>query len=57
MFAGIKIVVELPACNAEKTLRKAYDEIADQRVAFEERAGVVTMSHPDYQRTLRSVVM
>jgi glycosyltransferase involved in cell wall biosynthesis len=32
MFAGKKIVVVLPAYNAEKTLRKTYDEIMDQRI-------------------------
>lgn len=32
MFAGKKIVVVLPAYNAEKTLRKTYDEIMDQHI-------------------------
>lgn len=32
MFAGKKIVVVLPAYNAEKTLKKTYDEIMDQHI-------------------------
>lgn len=33
MYKGNRVVVVMPAYNAEKTLRRAYDEIVDQGVA------------------------
>src|SRR5947207_14732337 len=35
MFKGQKIVVVMPAYNAEKTLRKTYREVMDQQIVDE----------------------
>jgi len=35
MFKGQKVVVVIPAYNAEKTLRKTYKEVMDQHVVDE----------------------
>jgi len=35
MFKGQKVVVVMPAYNAEKTLRKTYDEVMDQGIVDE----------------------
>jgi glycosyltransferase involved in cell wall biosynthesis len=35
MFKGKKVVVVMPAYNAEKTLRKTYDEVMDQEIVDE----------------------
>jgi glycosyltransferase involved in cell wall biosynthesis len=35
MFKGQKVVVVMPAYNAEKTLRKTYREVMDQEIVDE----------------------
>jgi glycosyltransferase involved in cell wall biosynthesis len=32
MFKGQKVIVVMPAYNAEKTLRKTYNEVMDQQI-------------------------
>ena len=35
MFKGQKVIVVMPAYNAEKTLRKTYNEVVDQQIVDE----------------------
>ena len=35
MFKGQKVIVVMPAYNAEKTLRKTYNEVMDQQIVDE----------------------
>ena len=35
MFKGRKVIVVMPTYNAEKTLRKTYNEVMDQQIVDE----------------------